>query len=184
MWKSALLHSLLSDSELSGIIFLSTLSSLLKKKVFLLFNLLIFHSLLNKLYIYTYRTKIYTYITKLSQRFVSQNVFLAGLSQKKSPCLFPQASHGQVKRLGSQRRASSSGQVVFALERLILKKKKSLKIPQERAMRGIYLKTLYQKLTARVGAIFTLSWRVALFPEPLPCRSIHGQRSGSFHKQK
>lgn len=125
-WKSAILHSLLSDSELSGIFFLSTVSSHRKMVFPLVFPLLIFHCLLRDIYTHTYITKISIYTTRLSQRFVSQNAFSVGLYRKKTPHLFPHASCGQVKRLGSHLHASSFGQVVFVLERLLRKARPSL----------------------------------------------------------
>lgn len=90
-----------------------------------------------------------------------------GLHQKKTPRLFLRALRGQVKRLGRQ---WLFGPGSFCAGKIT---KKILTTNQEHDVQGIYLKTLYNNLTARIHAIFTLSWRVALFPEPLPCRSTH-----------
>lgn len=152
-WKSAILHSLLSDSELSGIFFLSTVSSHRKMVFPLVFPLLIFHCLLRDIYTHIYNQDIYIY-NQIVPAFCLAKCFLSGTLPKENSTLVPTCIMWASQEVGI-----TLARILFRSGSFCAGKitKKSPTIAWERAMQDIYLKTLYNKLAARIDAIFTLS---------------------------
>lgn len=139
MWKSAPLHSLLPNSVLSGTIFFSTVSFLIKN---------VFPSFLPSLILHWVFKD--THNQAVPAFCLTGFFFSVELYQKKSPHFFPQTSHWQVRRLGCilfRPGSSCTGKI-----------KRSPAITQECDMQGIYLKTLYSRRTAHIHAVFMLSW--------------------------